>query len=588
MPALETLRKSTKFFSPFTQKQLILFQDYFRFLSFKEKTQITRRGEPVDFLGFILKGQVHGFVENQHKITLAEGDCLGHMACMKLAGCEVQQIDYFAKEDGYIAIIRLDDLRILQKRDSEFSTFIYKQISLFTLNSVSQQYLGQEYQSIPEQTIVETTTKKIMFMLDQLGVKPDPEPNKKKKEKQMVEEPRNLRFFWNQLEQRDKRAFVQNCTLIETKTQELLVRAHQASNVFYIVLDGELIEFQQNQPSVIFKQGDTIGLKQFLINANQENNIISRMKCLLLRITKSNLDDIATVSGQSVCSIITMLTRFEAQKLKELFEKQFKDEQQGLQKKVVALVDELSHTLKSVSKKDQQSANQLMNNFFEIDVNKMKQDDKSAASQLEKQIIAPLYLLDVYKDLVAKRYYQPNEVKDRKDPMFESGLSIFIRDKLNEQRTQALKKKEELKKARKQGKTIKEEDDDIEIHMEPNQLVLEELNNDYYKIVDERDKFQEYTYLLEQQIKQMKDEFKEMKEEHQRMQTQIRKNEMHKELLSLDLASQLLQPTDRTTKKKHTLYDNYLVQVQENKKFKKTVQVAEKVLTMSQLHKLQS
>lgn len=36
------------------------------------------------------------------------------------------------------------------------------------------------------------------------------------------------------------------------------------------------------------------------------------MKCLLLRITKSNLDDIATVSGQSACSIITMLTRFEA------------------------------------------------------------------------------------------------------------------------------------------------------------------------------------------------------------------------------------------------------------------------------------
>lgn len=40
--------------------------------------------------------------------------------------CEVQQVDYFAKEDGYIAIIRLDDLRLLSKRDSEFATFFYK------------------------------------------------------------------------------------------------------------------------------------------------------------------------------------------------------------------------------------------------------------------------------------------------------------------------------------------------------------------------------------------------------------------------------------------------------------------------------
>lgn len=36
----------------------------------------------------------------------------------------------------------------------------------------------------------------------------------------------------------------------------------------------------------------------------------------------------------------------------------------------------------------------------------------------------------------------------------------------------------------------------------------------------------------------------------------MRKMEMHKELLQLDLAAQLLQPTDKTLKKKITLFDN--------------------------------
>ncbi|CAD8089547.1 unnamed protein product [Paramecium sonneborni] len=38
----------------------------------------------------------------------------GKQQCLILR-CKVQQIDYFAKQEKHFAIIRLDDLRILQK-----------------------------------------------------------------------------------------------------------------------------------------------------------------------------------------------------------------------------------------------------------------------------------------------------------------------------------------------------------------------------------------------------------------------------------------------------------------------------------------
>jgi hypothetical protein len=46
--------------------------------------------------------------------------------------------------------------------------------------------------------------------------------------------------------------------------------------------------------------------------------------------------------------------------------------------------------------------------------------------------VAPLYVLDTFKELVAKRSYQSNEIKDRKDPMNVTGLSWFMREKAEE------------------------------------------------------------------------------------------------------------------------------------------------------------
>ena len=68
-----------------------------------------------------------------------------------------------------------------------------------------------------------------------------------------------------------------------------------------------------------------------------------------------------------------------------------------------------------------------------------------------KSDVAPLYLLDSFKDLIAQRGYQSNDIKDRKDPMNITGMSWFLRDKADQQHKHAIALREEEKKIKKSG-----------------------------------------------------------------------------------------------------------------------------------------
>jgi hypothetical protein len=43
------------------------------------------------------------------------------MGLLHLPGTEIQQFDIYAKDSGYMALIKRDDLRIIFKRDPEFA-----------------------------------------------------------------------------------------------------------------------------------------------------------------------------------------------------------------------------------------------------------------------------------------------------------------------------------------------------------------------------------------------------------------------------------------------------------------------------------
>ncbi|KAM3137521.1 hypothetical protein pb186bvf_010311 [Paramecium bursaria] len=574
---LEHLRKHTKFFSKFNKKQLEAFEAHFKFISFKEKQQLTKRGEPVDYLGFIIKGSAQTLIENVQKQILEEGDCIGFMACLKMQGAEIQQCDIFAKEDGYLAFIKLDDIRLLAKRDSQFTSFIFMQLSLLALDYVSNQFLGKEYIQHNQQQILETASKKIITMLDNLGVVEVVDPKKKKKQ---IDENdiKTFRHFWNELEQKEKRLFVQYSNLVEINTSEIVARQHDNTNSFYIILQGELVEFKDKTAGKIYKVGEIIGIKEYLTGQSYSSNIYGRGKCLALKISQSGIQDMIEISGSSVLQIVSMLTRFEAYQLRKQFENQFPDLILNFKSKIENEVEQLKAINKPLTKKEQFTTSQLTNNYFEINVQKIAKNNQNP--DIEQEVIAPLYLLDIYKNLVSKRGYQPNEIKDRKDPMFETGLSIFLRDKAHEQRAELLRQKKLQKQSK--GKQIQKEDDELEnIPIDP----FEQLNNDYYNVLLENEKLHDLVFLLEERIKEMNEQHKQNKEELQKMQTQIRKNELHKELLSLDLARQILMPADKTQRKKTTLYDNYHLQIVENKKFKRTVVAAERILTLSQVIK---
>lgn len=106
-----------------------------------------------------------------------------------------------------------------------------------------------------------------------------------------------------------------------------------------------------------------------------------------------------------------------------------------------------------------------MNNYFELNISRDKLLALDLVESEQADVpYAPLYVLDTFKDMVAQRGYQPNEIKDRKDPMVVTGMSWFMREKVDEQvgyiglyifdqRREAMKKKTEDRRLRKLGES---------------------------------------------------------------------------------------------------------------------------------------
>lgn len=118
---------------------------------------------------------------------------------------------------------------------------------------------------------------------------------------------------------------------------------------------------------MVYRPGETVGLKEFLNESGFDSNIIARSKAMLLRISRSNMEDMFEASATSATQIYQVLTQWEAFQLRDTFEKEFPEKKDYLQKEVEELIVDLRSTNKPLNKKEQQPLKQLMNNYFEID-----------------------------------------------------------------------------------------------------------------------------------------------------------------------------------------------------------------------------
>lgn len=162
--------------------------------------------------------------------------------------------------------------------------------------------------------------------------------------------------------------------------------------------------------------------------------------------------------------------------------------------------------------------------------------------------------------------------------MLETGLSVFLRDKAEEHEIAMRQQKREERQRKKKGLGGLEDEEEAD----EEDLMM----NEYMDLKVEWEKAQEYIYLLEQEVIQLKDSHQENREEKERLQQMIRKIEMHKELLKLELASDDGSLTNKVLKqKKVSMLDTFKQQQQGARKFRNTVNAAEKLINLSKLHK---
>ena len=86
---LESLRSSGDTFTEWPKNMLDKFRDNFKFLTFTNKQQLTKRGEPVDFIGCIVDGSANVIMEHKSYAVLKKGEFIGYMNLIGMQGTEV-------------------------------------------------------------------------------------------------------------------------------------------------------------------------------------------------------------------------------------------------------------------------------------------------------------------------------------------------------------------------------------------------------------------------------------------------------------------------------------------------------------------
>jgi CRP-like cAMP-binding protein len=112
----------------------------------------------------------------------------------------------------------------------------------------------------------------------------------------------------------------------------------QVGGCFYVVVYGDLMSDKQKIP---LKPGDVVGLKEFFTQDAFRERIVARTKCVLIRLTRQQLNDMFQVSPSGAANVLSMLTRYESHRIRERFEEEFPKERIHLQHQVEYLFESI-------------------------------------------------------------------------------------------------------------------------------------------------------------------------------------------------------------------------------------------------------
>ena len=161
----EVLRRNSEIFNCWSKTEIDTIIPHFKLFFFNKNVVLLPKEEEVQFIGLLLSGKV--LLLDQQRIVsyLETGEFFGYMPYFKLPGTLSAKFQYVAEGEGCVAIITIQDFKLLQKKDPSVFSRLIKTLFSYTLNVLYYQYLGEEVGCQTNLQITDMETKTLIDLL---------------------------------------------------------------------------------------------------------------------------------------------------------------------------------------------------------------------------------------------------------------------------------------------------------------------------------------------------------------------------------------------------------------------------------------
>ncbi|KRX06965.1 Cyclic nucleotide-binding protein [Pseudocohnilembus persalinus] len=271
--SLEILKQNTNIFQNWNKKEIAKLSDYMRFFTYSKSTQLAIKGEQVDYFGLLINGRALIQVDNKVYGYLGMGDMIGYMGMIKMPGASEHHFDIVGEKDGIMAAIRVEDLKILNKKEPIIGFKLIELMNRKAYDIVLYQFEKQHLQKEIKMEAISIPQKRLQEYFEAIP---------------------SFSYFNAVMEKRDMR---------------------------YLLTGGQIIEFdQQGGNNIIYEPGAILGRQEFLQQSVWPGNIFGRFSGIFIKLTIENLQDIAVQNAQSAGNLLSQIMNCGMLEIKRKYE----------------------------------------------------------------------------------------------------------------------------------------------------------------------------------------------------------------------------------------------------------------------------
>jgi len=498
----EILRNDTTLFNSWTKFDIQKLCENIKIISFGRNATIVQKNEPMEYFGIVVGGKL--LIKQDSRVIghLGAGDVLGYMAYMDFNGAKVSPFDIVADLEGYLAVFRFDEFKMLSKKEPQLSYKITEMLGKKALNTVSLQYTGEDVYS--------------PYKLKGPG-----SAINTKRVRDAIETCPEFAEFFERFDVRDRKNLTKYFEFIEFDKEQRIVYDGKKTDDLILLVKGELISFRLDKPVVYYKPGAVIGNKEFLFELTWQENILGKVKGVLLKLGRQTYQEMIQGSNATANNLYKALIWYQSKEIKTRYQD------------------------RSMFEKVQgKNVKNPLNDFVEFEVTKHmdflnEQEKKIPNSRpmmkeflLRKECL-PLYIHDIHQTLFANEQAANADEKRKKQASNAMGC-VFLRERLENQIAEQKSKKGKgrLAPKGKPGPDGKKSDDKA-----PDDD-YEDLKNNYLLLENENEELRAKISELLEETKGYRQDIQSMKEVNTTASTKINKTLIHRELISKDFRNQ--------------------------------------------------